>query len=260
MQNTHNSILLLVEGHTDKMVVENILIAAHFPLERVEIKTIGSKQKVKNFLKKHTFLPTQKVTILVDSDEIFTKNAQKKEQEMIEGFDAEIFFAVEEIESWILSDINLLQSMTDKEEIKNRISHLPLPEEILYPKVILQHLIHYNEKYFDYTILQRMNITAACARNQSLRDFLSGMARILNIEFNDIENAISLNINLKIFSNILKEVFDKQQVMYKTLNSYQYTAEDMVKNIEEGSELGRTYVADLLRISRDLLKRQAQKI
>jgi predicted ATP-dependent endonuclease of OLD family len=42
-------ILLFVEGETDKIIIKNILIAAKYPIERIDIEVSGGKTNVIQF-------------------------------------------------------------------------------------------------------------------------------------------------------------------------------------------------------------------
>lgn len=55
--------------------------------------------------------------------------------------------------------------------------------------------------------------------------------------------------------DLLSELDPKQVVIRYTSGSY--TAEDMIANLEENTDLGRQWISDLLRVSRDMLIRKA---
>ncbi len=253
------NVILLVEGITDKEVVSYILMAAGFDMQKIQIIICNGKSLIKKYLQAHKNSDKSHIAILMDSDEIFVSSARKKAKEEFSEENITIFFAVEEIESWILADKDLLLKQAQTEDAKNRIHNLPLPEEIMYPSFVLNKLIGYKENKSDLSFLREINLSNACARNQSLKDFMVGMSKLLNHTVPNIENAISLNMNLKIFSNLLKEVYEQQTVVYRTMDGYTYSAAEIVQQIENGTDLGRSYTADLLRMSRDFMIRKANK-
>ncbi len=253
------NVILLVEGITDKEVVSYILQAASFDMGKIQIVVCNGQNAMKKYAQEFSNLAETKIAVLLDSDEIFVSSARKKANETFDNEQVSLFFAVEEIESWILADKDLLLKYAKTEEAKNRIHNLPLPEEIMYPSFVLNKLIGYKEGKFDLSFLREIHIPNACARNQSLKDFVVGMGQLLDIQIPNIEEAISLNMNLKIFSNLLKEVYEKQTIVYRTMDGYTYSASDIVQQIEDGTELGKNYAADLLRMSRDFMIRKANK-
>jgi hypothetical protein len=83
------------------------------------------------------------------------------------------------------------------------------------------------------------------------------MGELLGIRNEKIEHAVNQHLDLKIIENLLREVLDSQTIVYKTLDGRNITAEEMRKNISEAGETGKMYAADLLRVSRDFLRRKA---
>jgi len=61
----------------------------------------------------------------------------------------------------------------------------------------------------------------------------------------------------KVFANLLREV-PEDTIVFKATSGI-FTAKDMIKEVEDGTEFGHQYGSDVLRIARDLLARQAQK-
>lgn len=62
----------------------------------------------------------------------------------------------------------------------------------------------------------------------------------------------------EIFIALFKEVYENK-VMWYLSTGQKYTAGDMVKEFENNSELGKQYISDVLRVSRDLISRHASK-
>ena len=63
---------------------------------------------------------------------------------------------------------------------------------------------------------------------------------------------------MKTYINLLKELPDNT-IIFKSSSNKKYTNLEMITELENNTELGRIYISDLLRISRDLLKRQVNK-
>lgn len=63
---------------------------------------------------------------------------------------------------------------------------------------------------------------------------------------------------MKTYINLLKELPDNT-IIFKLSSNKKYTNLEMINELENNTELGRIYISDLLRISRDILKRQSNK-
>lgn len=54
--------------------------------------------------------------------------------------------------------------------------------------------------------------------------------------------------------NLIKELPEKH-IVYQTI-SYGFTAKELIEQIQNDSDIGKQYISELLRISRDLIARQ----
>jgi hypothetical protein len=192
----------------------------------------------------------------LDSDAKTIPDAQMKLQKTFSEKGIEVFFAIPEIESWVFADSHLLQKQNLQEGAKEKLARLPLPEEIPYPHQLLHYFLG-NNKNADWLFLEQIDLVKASARTPSLKVFLTRLGEILGIDTKLVQNSNALNIDRRIFANLIKEVVQSETVIYKTLDGKQFTAEQILENVEEGTEVGKQYTSDILRIARDFLKRQA---
>lgn len=54
------------------------------------------------------------------------------------------------------------------------------------------------------------------------------------------------------------QIFAKT-VIWRTANGESFTADEVRKQIEEGTDIGQQYASDVLRVARDFLKRMANR-
>lgn len=64
---------------------------------------------------------------------------------------------------------------------------------------------------------------------------------------------------LEAVARLIREVSPADAVLWRTVSGTEYTAHELLQHIEAGDELGRQYASDLLRISRDFLRRTANR-
>ena len=92
----------------------------------------------------------------------------------------------------------------------------------------------------------------AAAVSPSLRNFLQTV---------HIQKAFEPQIKLPsiIMSALVSEFYPSDAPIYKTLEGAVLTGAEMAKEIQNGTDVGKVYASELLRVSRDLLSRQALK-
>jgi hypothetical protein len=249
---TDKSIVLITEGIRDIEIIKPILVAAKFPIGAIQFVPAGGIANTARLAKQYE--NAESVIVLMDSDAPSVPDAQKKlqKQALIKGI--KVLFAISEVEAWIFADDTLLlqQNLTDNS--KEIISRLSLPEEIPYPRQLAYNLF---KGKTNWAFLEKMDINKATSRSPSLKVFLREIGTALNIDTHFIDNGMANTMDRKIFANLIKEVLYSDTIIYKTMDGTQFTAKEMLSNVEEGGEIGKQYTSDILRVARDLLKRQA---
>ena len=260
-------IVLFVESETDKIIIRNILEAAKFPTDRFDIEVSGGKQNVIRFAINQAKSPIANTIIaaFVDADTVYIQEAIEQVKERFNGLVVETFFAVPEIESWVFSDDILLKKQIPS-QFQRDAARLPMPEEIFYPKLILtkwfksKNLKNLGEQY---SFLTQMDISRAAARCPSLSYFLRRIGELLELPSETtlpIENAIADTLPKRMFVNLLKEVASPDAIVFKTLSGHSITVDELKTAVSEGNELGNEYIGRVLRIARDIIKNQTNKV
>jgi hypothetical protein len=250
---------IITEGTSDIAILKPILKAAQFPLDRIKFTAFqGNQARILKMAKalNGTFDDYVSV-VLLDTDAKTIPDAQVKLKKTFSEEGIEVFFVIPEIESWIFADVQLLQRQNLQEGAKERLTRLPLPEEIPYPRQLLHYVIGNNK--IDWNFLEHIDLAKATARTPSLKIFLTRLGELMDIDTKVVQNSVAQNIDRRIFANMIKEVVQSETILYKTLDGTQYTAEQILENVEEGTEIGKQYTSDILRVARDLIKRQANR-
>jgi hypothetical protein len=260
-------VLLFVEGETDKIIIQNILIAAKYPIESVCIEVSGNKSNVIKFAINQAKSPVQNTTIaaFVDADTAYVQEAIEETKRHFNGVEVETFFAVPEIESWVFADDILLKKQIPS-QFQRDAARMPMPEEVFYPKQILGNwLKNKNAKNLGekYTFLTQIDITRAAARCPSLSYFLRRIGELLELPSEvtePIENALANNLPNRIFANLLKEVASPNAVVFRTLSGYNITVDELKTAVLQEDDIGKEYIGRVLRVARDIIKNQANQV
>lgn len=253
-----NLIHIFVEGEIDRIIISNILSASGLLKSDIKFHSVGGMARVlesaSNYKREN---PQPHVIAFIDSDSSFVQDVKKKH----EGLPIEVFFAVPTIESWLFADDELVRRSV-KEKFLNDATRLPLPEEIPYPKDLFS-------KWFaggydlegKYAFLKDINIDRAMARCPSLSMFIRRISEILGVQGDNQTQGLGRSDILprRIFANLIREVAPSQSIVFRTLDNKAITVEDMLKEINDDTPIGKEYIGRVLRVARDILMHSLNK-
>ncbi len=250
-----NKLILIVEGKSDKIIIESIFKAVGLSDKFVSVLISEGKHNMKDYLSNIPASNNTIVGILMDLDIINLPDAKNYiETKQEEYGDVEVFFAVPEIEAWLFADDELAIKNGKSKSAQIILERLPLPDEIPHPKQSAYNLLkNYKSPHF----LENINISKATARSSSLYNFLSRVGEILKTSIKELETPISKNLDRRVFINLLNEHIPSNKIIFKASDGSTYRVIDMIKHIKNETEVGKEYTSDLLRIARDLLIRKA---
>jgi hypothetical protein len=252
-------ILLVTEGKQDENILKPLLKAAKLPLNQIKFTSFAGKYNILKYAEalKQTFQEYDYIMVLLDSDARTIPDADLSIKKTFSDKGIETFFSIQTIESWIFADDHLLFKQALQEGGKVKSLRLPLPEEIPYPKQLIHYIFGKNKT--DWGFLENIDVARATARTPSLKVFLMRIGALLDIDTQLVQDSIAHHLDRRIFANLIKELMYSNTVIYKTLDGRQFTAEQILENVEQDTELAKQYTSDILRVARDFLKRQANK-
>lgn len=248
-------VTLLVGGRRDERIVRDIIAAARFPQERLAIRVAEGKCTIAQQIKNIAPDRVGEYAALIDLDEPSVRDAISRAREQLDDPPIEVFCCVPEIEAWLFADDVLALRHCDEESL-SILRRLPLPEEIPRPRELARQVFGPTSKI---TFLRDMDIQRASARSPSLRSFLQGIGRMLGISVEWIEESVSRSISRSAIASLLAEVTPSDTVVWRTASGEVYTAVQLRHQVEEGRPIGQQYASDLLRVSRDFLRRMANR-
>jgi hypothetical protein len=251
----HERLTLLVEGRDDQTLVPWILEAAGLPTDRIDFVVAVEKMAVRERVKSLAQGNRANVAVLIDLDERSVPDAQARAREQLGDPPVRVFCAVPAIEAWLFADDQLAEAQCAKdEEALAVLRRIPLPEEIPTPKALARTLFGLPQHC---AWLRAMNVERASARSPSLRAFLVGLGEMLGVPMPVASESVGRSLSRNVLSGLLAEVLPADTVVWRTTDGDAYTAGDLRHHIELGDEIGQQYASDLLRVSRDFLRRTA---
>lgn len=250
---------LLVEGQSDAFVVTKILEAAQFPLARLHIVVARGKEGVRLLTEHLDPERVERYAALIDLDERSVPDAVARAREKLGDPPIKVFCAVPQIEAWLFADDRavLANAREDDEEVRSILARLPMPEEIPQPKKLAERVFGRTSPKLAF--LGTIDVQRAAARSPSLRSFLQGMAELLGVSTKLPEESVGRTISRDVLAGLIGEVLPADTIVWRTAGGDSFTAAELRKQIESGDEVGRQYASDLLRVSRDFLRRAANK-
>jgi hypothetical protein len=166
-----------------------------------------------------------------------------------------VFCAVPTIEAWLFADDHLAEEQcAGDEETLAILRRIPMPEEIPTPKELARTMFGLPQHCH---WLRKLNVERAAARSPSLRTFLVGIGDMMGVPVRSAAESVGRSLSRNVLSSLLAEVLPSDTVVWRTADGDAYTAGDLRHHIEQGDEIGQQYASDLLRVSRDFLRRAA---
>lgn len=248
---------IFVEGTTDAAIVENILYALNSHLTPT-IVVCNGKHRIAKTIKNLTNDGNVKYIALIDADEPSVFDSREAAERQLRYPSIPVFCAVPTIEAWLFADDKIASYLARNESAIRTIERMPLPESIPYPKYLAGKVLKINELRHKYEALRDIDIHRAAARSPSLRNFLAGIYEVLKLKSDLPDHSMSSTVSRDVFSTLLREL-PGDTVAWRTLAGETYSAAELAKNIGEGTETGKQYITELLRVARDLTLRKAKK-
>src|SRR6266545_2274632 len=244
---------LVVEGRIGEEIVRPLLEAAGYPAHRVRILVAAGKYGAARLA--HEMDASWRGAVLVDLDESTVPDARTRAREQLGNPPVEVFCAVPEIEAWLFADDETAREHAQRdEEVQRLVRRLPLPEEIPSPKELAMYVFGPSSRW---GFLRQIDVGRAAARSPSLRVFLEGMGKLLDVPTAWLLEGGGRSLGRDTLAGLIREVSPGDTVVWRSVDGDVYTANELARHIEEGDEVGRQYSSDLLRISRDFLRRTA---
>ena len=252
-----DAIFLVVEGEQDRQIVSAILEAAGYPLDRIEIVVATGRYGVAQEVADLADRAPDRCAALIDIDEASVPDARARARRQLRNPQAEVFCAVPSVEAWLFADDDaVVANARPEDDVQRIVARLSLPEEIPDPRQLARQVFGPPARW---GFLSKIDIGRAAARSPSLRSFLEGMGRLLGVPAEGLLDRVGRHLARDIVAGLIREVSPADTTVWRTSSGAGYTAAELQRLIEEGDPIGRQYASDLLRISRDLLRRTANR-
>lgn len=249
------NLTLYVEGPTDKIIVGYILHAAGFAGD-VRVEACGGKKKVAKRIATLRNSEERKFIALVDADELSVADSLALARQQLGSPSIPVFCAVPTIEAWLFADDVRASTAGRSEQATRTLERAPLPETIPYPKQLAFNVFPKGQPDVAYSFLKEVDISRAASRSPSLRAFLTGVADALGHRSEIATAALGKSVSRDAFSTLLREL-PGATVVWKTMEGSSVRADELAQAVAEGSDVGRQYVTEVLRIARDIVARKA---
>ncbi|MEG1374423.1 MAG: DUF4276 family protein [Comamonas sp.] len=261
------TLTVFVEGESDKEWVSSLLPRA-FPRPDLDIRIYACEGKYKalrqlNDAEKSEYpvhLAEKTINVaLVDADAPNLPDARREltDRHRLGHLSDRIFFTVPTIEAWLFADIDAAKNIAKK--AIPALDRIQFPDEIPNPYFLAREVfgIGPRARMAGRQIIKSMNLERAQSRSPSLREFLAGIAKLLGEDrYQAIPDAEKL-IGRRLLGQLINETNPSSRILYKTLAGDRFTAERLADEISQGTPIARQYAADLLRVARELLAREA---
>jgi hypothetical protein len=246
--------LLLVEQRRHVVIVESLLEAAGLLSPRIKIMAADGRNELAR-LAEWASGPRLAVLASTTTHNVPTALEQLREELKLKP-EVRVFCATRDVEAWLLADDELLRRRAASDpHMLQRIDAMPLPDEVPDPFAEAHVLLGPMERW---GIVREASVYRAAARSPSLLCFLSGIAEALGASVDLPAESAGRSINRDVIANLIQGMMPSDAIAWRTSDGHTYTAERISHEIATGTEAGRQYARDLLRVSIDYLRRQAR--
>jgi hypothetical protein len=247
-------LVLYVEGAFDAAVVPALLERAGYPVDRLLIAQAGGVQAMKKLLASPSpEIDGARVAALMDADQINVPDAVEHATIRLGKPCVPVFSAVPTVEAWLLADPEAVGKAL-------KLKHEDGLPDFLFGEQDEPHTLRTRRNVrMALLVIEHMDVAVASARSPSLRAFLKGIGELLGADTSYLDRAQSRGLARETLSSLLAEVTSEDTVIYRSMDGSRITSREMMRHVDSGTDLGREFASDLLRISRDFLARQAQR-
>lgn len=106
-------------------------------------------------------------------------------------------------------------------------------------------------------LVRCVNVRRMAMRVPSLREFIVGVSELLGVP-HGLDEYAGANFSRDVVAGLVREV-PPDEVAWRTLDGQELTSGELAAQVEAGTELGRQYASDLLRVSRDYMRRRSRR-
>lgn len=251
------TLTLFVEGQTDKAVVSHILHGLKLA-DCTRIEVCGPKSKVGKRIANLESSQDDRYMALVDADEPSVADSRALAEKQLGNPRIPVFCAVPTIEAWLFADDHTAMAAARSKHAAALLERLPLPEMIPYPKLLAQNVFGRGDPVVVLSFLRQIDIARATSRSPSLRTFLIGVEEAFGERLDIALLGLGKTVSRDAFSTLLREL-PGHTVVWRTMDGRSIRADEMAQAVLEGSEFGKQYATEVLRVARDLVARKARK-
>jgi len=252
-----NKLTILVEGEVDKIIVDQIILRLCPEHSDVAVVACGGKHNVAKRLSNSMDADTR-VAALVDADVVSVADSVALAKSQLGTNSHLVFCAVPCIEAWLFADPRVAIKHARSKMARQTAERLPLPELIPYPKYVAKEIFDSGSGDYPEAIIREMDFSVSIGRSPSFAAFINGIQVELGVRTLRNERALSGSVSRDAISTIVREL-PGDSIVWKTVDGTAMTAERLATEVIEGTEIGKQYATELLRVARDLIVRRSSR-
>ncbi|HSO00811.1 MAG TPA: hypothetical protein VLS89_21115 [Candidatus Nanopelagicales bacterium] len=256
-------VLLLIERSHHAAVVRWLLEASSvdpaYTIDPAQVKIVAAegREGLKRLVRFASNSGTRAAVLAATKVRNLPTGIDGLRRELEAGESVTVLCAVPNVESWLLADDEFLkQHAKDDPELLRIIQEMPPPDEIEDPFRLAHQILGPMESW---GVVRNMDIYRASARSPSLRYFLSTISDKLGVPLDLPAESASRTLSRDVIAGLIREMMPGDTIAWRTSDGHTYTADDISREIESGTEAGHQYARDLVRVAIDFLGRQARR-
>ena len=252
-------ILLIVENSDAVVIVRELLRAARLLESRFHVvsgvgragmlQLVGAIRSARPTARFGVVASTRSRNLAMGEQELRSEDALRNVEVLLP--------AVSSVHCWALADDRLVRRCVGGDaDLLEELDSAPLPEELSDPRDVAFRFLGPPEKW---DVLRESDIYRACARSPSLRAFLAWAAQAVGMDLDLPIESVGRSIGRDAIAGLIREMVPGHVVIWRTLDGETYTADDLSRQVEQGTSIGQQYARDVVRVAIDFLRRSAAR-
>ena len=251
-----DQILVLVGRPEHVTIIRWLVAAAELPGGRIVVAAASSPQDLRERAKLVIELGDRVIVVAEAAREnVPTARDRARKNLGLTSESTEVVPAIPCVESWMLADDALVSAQTADSETVRRATEY-LPDEIQDARTLVHQVFGPPSRWRS---LPMPDVYRAAGRSPSLRNLLEVLARRLGTKSDLPERSVARVLSRDAIAGVIRSLLPDDALAWRTSDGSTYTAAELAREIEQGTEVGRQYAVDLVSMMVNALSRTAKR-
>jgi hypothetical protein len=251
-----DQVLVLVADPSHAEVIRWLVRAADLPESLLVVASACSADDLREQVS-HVRALGDRVLVVADAPRghVPTASAHLRSELNLAAESVIVIPAVPCVESWLLADDELVAAASTDDDTRRRATE-SLPDDVQDSRSLAHQIFGPPELW---RTLPRPDVFRGADRSPSLRHFIDVLATRLGVSRNLPARSVARGLSRDAIAGLIRSLLPDDAIAWRTSDGSIYTAAELAREIEQGTEDGRQYSVDLVSMMINTLSRSAKR-